>query len=269
MRIILNGKVTETACTTLFALAESCGCVDGSRVVIVDGYQTEEDLPLRDKMSVTLIEKGVMPNRESLEAMLAARHSPGVYEKVKAARVAVAGLGGLGSAIALSLARTGVGQLHLVDFDVVEPSNLNRQQYRITHLGMEKAEALKQEIAEVNPFVQVVSETVRVHSGNAADLFRDDQIVCEAFDRPEAKAMLVNTLLEAFPDKPVVAASGMAGFESSNRITTRRVMDRFYLCGDGETAAELGQGLMAPRVGICAGHQANMVLRLILGETEV
>lgn len=204
-------------------------------------------------------------NQDDFEAMLSARHTSYVHDKVKQAHVAVAGLGGLGSHIALALARTGVGQLHLVDFDVVEPSNLNRQQYRIKHLGMPKTEALRGEIEEINPFIKVAADMVRVTEGNAAQLFAQEEIVCEAFDSPEAKAMLINVLLESCPHKKIVAGSGMAGYESSNAITTKRVMKNLYLCGDGETDAIMGRGIMAPRVSICAGHQANMVIRLILG----
>lgn len=87
-----------------------------------------------------------MPDREEMESMLCARHTPHVYEKAKKARVAIAGLGGLGSNIAIMLARTGIGHLHLIDFDIVEPSNLNRQQYMVEHLGMYKTEALKDEL---------------------------------------------------------------------------------------------------------------------------
>ena len=264
MWIRLNGKGYETRAESLYALCRELGFTSENRVVILNGYQSGEDIPLHKGDVITTIEKGKLPPEDCLEEMLCARHTPGVHEKVRKARVAVAGLGGLGSNIALSLARTGVGTLHLVDFDVVEPSNLNRQQYRISHLGMSKAEALKQEIAEVNPFVRVVAETLRVTRENAPALFKEDPIVCEAFDNPEAKAMLVNTLLTQCPEKALVAASGMAGYGSGNQIKTRRVMENFYLCGDGETAAEPGCGLMAPRVAICAGHQANTVLRLIL-----
>lgn len=197
------------------------------------------------------------------------RHTSGVYEKVKKAKVAIAGLGGLGSNIAVNLARVGVGYLHLVDFDIVEPSNLNRQQYRMCHLGMAKAEALKQEIADINPLVKVLSECVKVTSDNVVSLFREDDIVCEAFDNPEAKAMIVNKILEFCPQKALIAASGLAGCKSSNTIRTKHVFGRFYLCGDNKTAADADNGLMAPRVAICAGHQANMVLRLILGEDSV
>lgn len=269
MRIRLNGKDYETQAESLHALCRELGLEREDRVVILDGYQSNEDLPLHSEAVVAVIEKGELPPEDCLEELLCARHTPGVHEKVKKARVAVAGLGGLGSNIALSLARTGVGTLHLVDFDVVEPSNLNRQQYRISHLGLAKAEALKQEIAEVNPFVRVEAETLRVTEENAPALFKEDPIVCEAFDNPEAKAMLVNTLLTQCPEKTLVAASGMAGYGSGNRIKTRRIMENFYLCGDEETEARAGCGLMAPRVAICAGHQANAVLRAILGKKDV
>ncbi len=265
MRIRLNGKDYETQAESLHGLCRELGLEREERVVILDGYQSDEDLPLHSGAIASVTTKGELPPEECLEELLCARHTPGVYEKVKKARVAVAGLGGLGSSIALSLARTGVGTLHLVDFDVVEPSNLNRQQYRISHLGLAKAEALKQEIAEVNPFVRVEAETLRVTEENAPALFKKDPIVCEAFDNPETKAMFVNTLLTQCPEKTLVAASGMAGYGSGNRIKTRRIMENFYLCGDGETAAQAGCGLMAPRVAICAGHQANTILRLILG----
>ncbi len=87
-----------------------------------------------------------MPPQDEFESLMCARHTPHVFEKVKSAKVAIAGLGGLGSNIAVNLARTGVGNLHLIDFDIVEPSNLNRQQYKVKHLGLYKTEALKNEI---------------------------------------------------------------------------------------------------------------------------
>lgn len=264
MNITINGKSAATQAKTLHSL---CG-EENDQVVILNGFQTEEDLPIKEGDQVVMIRKGEFPPKDALEAMLCARHTPGVYEKVKKARVAVAGLGGLGSAIALHLARTGVGHLHLIDFDVVEPSNLNRQQYCISHLGMKKAEALKREIADINPFLEVKEECIRLSESNAAAVLENDDIVCEAFDAPEAKAMLVNTLISRCGKKYVVASSGMAGCGSSNTIITRKAMERLYLCGDGHTGAQPGCGLMSPRVGICAGHQANMVLRIILGETE-
>lgn len=264
MNLTLNGRALATGAASLHALVPD----RADRVVILNGYQTADDLALRDGDCVTVIEKGVLPPPEARAHMMSARLTPGVYEAVRAARVGVAGLGGLGSHIACALARTDVGHLHLVDFDVVEPSNLNRQCYRIRHLGLSKTQALAEELHDLNPDVRITTDCVRVTPENAALLFQDDPIVCEAFDDPAAKAALTDALLTACPNTRLVAASGMAGHGTANAVRTRRITDRFYLCGDAETAAQPGCGLMAPRVMVCAGHQANMALRLILGETE-
>ena len=207
-------------------------------------------------------------DRETFRAALVARHGADRQAKFEAARVAVCGLGGLGSNVAIALARAGVGHLHLLDFDRVEPSNLNRQQYAATQVGLPKAEALRANLAAINPFCDVIAETVRVTPENLAALLASDDIVCEAFDRAEAKAMLVSGVLETFPKKPVVAASGMSGLASANAITTRRVSKRLYLCGDGVTDVDDNLGLYGARVLVCAAHQATMILRLIDGAKE-
>ena len=207
-------------------------------------------------------------DRSTFHATLVSRHGAERQGRFDAARVAVCGLGGLGSNVAIALARAGVGHLHLVDFDNVEPSNLNRQQYAVGQIGIPKAEALRANIAAVNPFCEVKAETLRIAGGDIKALFADDDIVCEAFDRAEAKAMLVSGVMEAFPEKPVVAASGMSGLGSANTITTRRVSRRLYVCGDGATDVDDGLGLYGARVLVCAAHQATMILRLIDGQEE-
>lgn len=210
-----------------------------------------------------------VPTKDEIENVLSMRHTKEVFEKLKNARVAVAGLGGLGSNIALMLARAGVGTLHLIDFDEVDLSNLNRQQYFIKHLGMFKTDALKEEIGMINPYTDVICDCVKVTDKNIDELFKDDIIICEAFDNPDCKAMLVNHILETRKDAYIVAASGMAGTEKSNTIITRKITDRFYLCGDQTNAGVQGNGLLSPRVTICAGHQANAILRIILGKYDV
>lgn len=266
MQVKVNGKPQQTTCRTLHELLGTLPNAETELVVIINGYQTAADMPLKANDEIIWFHKNAPPAADLLEQMLAARHTPGIHTKLKQARVAVAGLGGLGSLVALSLARSGVGFLHLIDFDIVEPTNLNRQQYRLNHLGQFKAEALAGEIADINPFITVTPVCERATAENAVELFKDDDIVCECFDAPEAKAMLVNSLLTMHPDKFLVAASGMAGYGDSNAITTRRIRDNFYLCGDGVTAAAPGCGLMAPRVAICAGHQANLILQLIIDQ---
>lgn len=197
------------------------------------------------------------------------RHSAETQEKLSKGRVAIAGLGGLGSNVAFALVRIGVGHLHLIDFDKVDLTNLNRQQYFMEHVGMYKTDALKSELLRINPYLDIRTDCLRVTEGNLTELFTQDDIVCEAFDVPENKAMLVNGILEHFPEKKLISASGMAGYQSSNLIRTRRITKNFYLCGDEVTEPTYGKGLMAPRVAICAAHEANMITRLILGEEDV
>ena len=214
-------------------------------------------------------EKEKVLSKEAIVAALNERHSPEKQKLLSAGRVAIAGLGGLGSNVAYALARIGVGHLHLIDFDVVDITNLNRQQYFMEHVGMYKTEALKSLLMKINPYIEIKTDCVRVTEENIKELFCDNDIVCEAFDNPDAKALLVNGIMEYFPEKKLVSASGMAGFGSSNSIVTRRITKNFYLCGDRVTAPSYGNGLMAPRVAVCAAHEANMITRLILGEEEV
>lgn len=211
--------------------------------------------------------QNIQVTEEEIRQALVSRHTEGIQARISAARVAVAGLGGLGSNIAVSLARLGVGHLHLIDFDRVDVTNLNRQQYFADQVGMPKTEALRENLLRINPWLDLRTDCLRVTEENAAGLLRDDTYICEAFDVAEQKAMLVRTVLEQLPEKYLVAASGMAGYGDGNEIHTRRVASRFYLCGDEKTEAAAGRGLMAPRVALCAAHQANMVLRLILDES--
>lgn len=234
-------------------------------LIVVDGFPVSSDTPLREGQTVCLIRRGEMPPPEELEFLMMARHTPGVHRKTKAAVVGIAGLGGLGSQVAIALARAGLGTLILADFDVVEPSNLNRQQYFIDQIGMPKTQALRDTLARINPATQVEIHQVVLTSDNIPVLFGRAQILVEAFDRPDQKAMLANTWVSRFPGRPLVCASGLAGHEPANLIRTSR-RGPIILVGDGTAEARQGRGLMAPRVGIAAHHQANAVLRLILGE---
>lgn len=266
MTICLNGKNYETKAACLEELKEEYQVPENQTVIwIVEGFQTQENLPISEGMTVHCIPKGVFPPEEELLSMMCARHTPHVHEKVRQAGVAIAGLGGLGSNIAVMLARTGVGRLHLIDFDIVEPSNLNRQQYFIRHLGMYKTEAMRDLLSQINPYIEVRVDTVKIDESNCAGLFAEDEIICEAFDKPDAKALLTDVILTEYPEKYLICGSGMAGYGTSNAICTRAITDHFYLCGDGVSAAAPGNGLMAPRVTICAAHEANMALRCILG----
>lgn len=237
-------------------------------LLILNGFPVSGATPLSEGDALFLIKRGEAPTREELEATMMARHTPGVHARLKEASVGIAGVGGLGSVVAVALARIGVGRLVLADFDLVEPSNLNRQQYFIDQIGMLKVTALTENLARINPYITVEPHQVMLDQDNLATVFNDCPIIVEAFDRPEMKAMLVDTVLTRMPQSCVIAASGLAGFGSNNTVTTSRLNRRLYLVGDGVSAAAPGNGLMAPRVGIAACHQANQVLRIILGEEE-
>lgn len=183
--------------------------------------------------------------------------------------VAVCGLGGLGSNVAVMLARAGVGKLHLMDFDKVEMSNLNRQYFAMEHVGMLKADALKEIIAGIAPNCHVTAQSIKITEENIKELLKNDYIICEAFDEANQKAMLVNSVLTDFPDKYLVSASGMAGTGSSNDIKTRRVADRFFLCGDEVSDMDDNPLMVSSRVMLCAAHEANMIIRILAGKAEV
>ena len=204
---------------------------------------------------------------ELKEEDLLKRNVKGISKKLKKTRVCILGLGGLGSNVAVLLTRSGIGYLKLVDFDIVEASNLNRQQYRISHIGMKKTEAMKSIIREINPFVEVDILDIKVDRENIYSIVGDIEIVVEAFDRAETKAMTLEELLTD-KNKIVVSASGMAGLGSANEVITRKIKENFYLIGDNYSDYEEYLGIMSTRVMICAAHQANVVLRLILGEEK-
>ena len=211
----------------------------------------------------------MMPSKDEWIKALNDRHGDDLQNKISSTTVGICGLGGLGSNIAITLARAGVGKLILIDFDRVDITNLHRQQYKASQVGMYKTEALRESLAEINPYLETEIQTVCVIEENAKELLKDCDIICEAFDNAECKAMLTNLVLEEMPEKYIVAASGMAGMGSANSIHTRKVTKRFYLCGDEISDASDGIGLVSSRVMLCAAHQAHMVLRLIANEFEV
>ncbi len=235
-------------------------------VLIVNGAPARGDEQLVEGDRLVLIRRGEEPDQAELEALLVARHTPGVHARLRGARVGIAGLGGLGSAVAVALARMGVGALVIADNDVVEPSNLNRQQYFVDQIGRPKAAALAETLLRVNPLLSVEPHEVLLTAGSVPRVFRGVDAIVEALDRAEAKEMLVAAVLRGMPGVPLIAASGLAGAGPANEIVTRRFARDLWIVGDGHSAAGPGVGLMAPRVGVAAHHQACAILRLLLGE---
>ena len=207
-----------------------------------------------------------IPTKAEMYAALCERHGADVQAKFAAGAVAVCGLGGLGSNVAIHLARAGVGRLHLIDFDRVDISNLNRQQYFPEQLGTYKTEALLETLHRIAPYCEITAETVKLTEENIPKLLAEFPIICEAFDRADQKAMLVNCVLEHLPQAYLVSASGMAGIDTANTIQTRRITSHFYLCGDGKSDVADGLGLISARVAVCAAHEAHMILRILSGQ---
>ena len=210
----------------------------------------------------------MIPTKEEWIKALTERHGKELQQAFSSAVVAICGLGGLGSNIAIALARAAIGKLILIDFDRVDITNLHRQQYKAEQIGMYKTVALAENLKEIAPYISLEIHTERITEDNAVTLLQDADIICEAFDDAECKAMLTNTVLTEMRDKYLVAASGMAGLYDANRIKTRKVTSKFYLCGDEKSDVADGIGLVSSRVMICAAHQAHTVLRILANNFE-
>ena len=210
----------------------------------------------------------MIPTKEEFYNALVCRNGADYQKKFDEACVAICGLGGLGSNIAICLARAGVGNLILIDYDVVDVSNLHRQQYKASQVGMSKTEALLSNLKEINPYINIETKQIKMSEENAMELVEEADIVCEAFDDPVCKAILVNEVLEKAPDKYVLSSSGMAGFGSANLISTKKISKRFFLSGDSVSDVNDGIGLVSSRVMVCGAHEAHMVLRILIGEKD-
>lgn len=235
-------------------------------IVILNGFPAKMADIILQGDEISLIKRGETPSTLEMERLIIARHSPKVFEKLKNARVGIAGLGGLGSHIAMNLARTGVGFLKLVDFDVVEPSNLNRQCYNMDQIGMLKTQALKDNILKAVNITQIETENVVVTKDNACRIFAGLDAVAEAFDKAQSKAMLAEVITADLPDTFLVCASGIAGLFSTELFVEKKLGKKCIIIGDFVNEAQKGMGLMAPRVATAAGIQSNILIRFLTGE---
>ena len=188
------------------------------------------------------------------------------YDKLKKATVGIAGLGGLGSTVAVALARTAVGNLIIADFDTVEKSNLNRQHYFINQLGEYKTDAMIENLKQINPQVKVKGYKQKLTGENIPEIFADADIIAECFDKAEQKKMLVETVLTKMERVVVVTVSGLAGYGRSNEIITRRISNRLVVIGDGRSGTDLNLPLTAGRVWLAASHQANAIVEILVDE---
>jgi sulfur carrier protein ThiS adenylyltransferase len=189
------------------------------------------------------------------------------YAAIRRTKIGIAGAGGLGSNCAINLGRCGFEKFVIADFDVVEPSNLNRQAYLPAHIGLSKGDCLQELLLQINPACLVEKHRTRLDASNAPGVFGPCDVVVEAFDTAECKAMLVNLFLDS--QKLVVSASGVAGFGNSDRIVTRKVRDNFYIIGDGSSDTGLGVKPYAPCVAVAAAKQADVVIEWVLSRVEI
>ena len=186
-----------------------------------------------------------------------------IKRKLKDYTVGIAGAGGLGSNCAVALARVGVGKLIISDFDIVSESNLNRQYFFEDQLGQKKVHALKENIARINPEVKIITNDTKLNENNIVEIYKDCDLIVEAFDLAEMKKMLIETFLSELPEKNIVLGLGMAGYGKNNLIKFRQ-SENLYICGDEESEIADNNPPLAPRVGIVANMQANTVLELLL-----
>lgn len=258
-KIILNGDETEITVSTAFELGAS-GYPDHD-IVILNGVQLIEDAPLNEG---DILFFGKSPDNDgNLSSAITKRCDRRLSEPLAHATVGIAGCGGLGSNIATYLARSGIRKLIIADFDRVEFSNLNRQNYSLKHLGFHKVDATKEVLSAINPNVDIEVHRVTLDENNIPEIFGGCDIICEAFDVPDAKAMILSTVAEKLPDIPLVCGSGMAGFGDTDAMTVRQVGENIFICGDGVSGISDDRGIMAPRVAVCAGIMANKVLQLL------
>jgi sulfur carrier protein ThiS adenylyltransferase len=200
---------------------------------------------------------------KNLEKKFFSKHDPRILPLLRVSVVGIAGAGGLGSSVAVSLARAGIGKLIIVDFDRIEISNLNRQQYFWTQVGKVKVRALLENLRKINPFSEYVGFQRRITPKNVKTIFGKADLLIEAFDRAGQKQMLIESWIAHFPDRPIIAASGLSGWGRNQKIRQRRV-GNLYICGDEESEPARGISPMAPRVGIVANMQANLAVELLV-----
>lgn len=182
--------------------------------------------------------------------------------KIQQVTVGIAGAGGLGSNCAVNLVRSGFINFIIVDFDVIEPSNLNRQFYFYNQIGKPKVENLQTNLLGINPNLQLKVLQQRIEETNVEAIFEKCHIIVEAFDQSKYKKMIVEQYMQS--DKFVVSASGIAGWANSDDIITHKIKENLYIVGD--LSSEAGKDLppCAPRVSIAAAKQANLILQHVL-----
>lgn len=186
--------------------------------------------------------------------------------KLQGVRIGIAGAGGLGSNCAFNLVRSGFKNFKIVDFDVVEYSNLDRQFYFLDQIGVPKVEALRQNLLRINPGLELEMLQQKISEDNVEVCFSDCDVVVEAFDKVMYKRLIVEKYFKS--GKLLVSASGLAGWGKSDDITVREVHSKFYLIGDNTSEVTADMPPISPRVNVAAAKQADVILDWVLRNRE-
>lgn len=232
-------------------------------IIMCNGAPVDAQYSISENDHIVLIKRGEVPSEFEMSALMRSRNPDYFQPALAGAVVGIAGIGGLGSAVAVALARSFVGKIIISDFDIVEPSNLNRQQYFIDQIGLSKVEALKFNLSRINPYMEIVVVNKRITDENVVEIFHDADIVAECFDTAASKAMLTENILVKM-SCPLVAVSGVAGHADVEKVVCRRVSSRMWLIGDGLSVAEPGRGLTAAKVGVAANMQACKIIEILV-----
>lgn len=241
----------------------------GANIFYVNGQKALLSTPLREGDICNLIKEHELPTVREMENTLARRHGWKNQKILSRSCVGIMGLGGLGSSVAVSLVKMGVGRLIIADHDVVDLSNIHRQHYFLDQIGQPKTKALKSTLIRSNPFVVITPIDKRLDSASIQTVFRKVDVLVECFDDAQLKAEVFRTVRKQLPHIAYVGSSGVAGFGSGITITSRKIDDRVYMIGDFESDVDAEGSLTATRVGIAAQLQAHQVIRILLGlETD-
>ena len=121
----------------------------------------------------------MIPSKQEWTDALILRHGEELQKKFEQATVAVCGLGGLGSNISIFLARAGIGKLILIDFDEVDVTNLQRQQYKATQVGQYKTEAISENLREIAPYLEIEAINAKISEDNFESLLKDSGVLSD------------------------------------------------------------------------------------------
>lgn len=196
-------------------------------------------------------------NDTTFEKALLSFFKPKELILIQKKHIFIAGAGGLGSNIALALVRSGFKKFWILDQDVIEPSNLNRQAYTVQDIGRIKVEALLDKMLAINPNVQIEIFHQTWTAKTPPLLPKNIDFVIEAFDKPEIKQSFVEWASPLFPE--VISGNGMAGI-TGEAVTRVHYVGNISFIGDGFSDINGGLPPLAPRILQCAGKMAEIVL---------